>query len=111
MSPKVNVPVVFKIALLLKIILSASAEDGVAPNPADAEIETFPAEIVVEPVNVFVPLKVSVPEPAFVNDPDPLITPDKVLLFTSPAVKVTPLASSTFPEPSIDAIVSDASTS
>ena len=29
-------------------MLSASAEDGVAPNPADAEIETFPDEIVVD---------------------------------------------------------------
>ena len=35
-----------------------------------------PAEIVVEPVKVFVPDNVKVPEPAFVKLPAPLITPE-----------------------------------
>ena len=48
--PKVNDDEAFKIALLLKSILSASAEAGVAPKPAEAEIESVPPEIVVFPV-------------------------------------------------------------
>ena len=38
------------------------------------------------------------------------ITPEKVLLFESPAVKTCELAISIVPEPSIEAIVSEAST-
>ena len=60
---------------------------------------------------MFVPLKVRVPEPAFVNPPDPDITPETVLLFVSPAVRVCELAISIFPAPSIEATVSLASTS
>ena len=60
---------------------------------------------------MLLPLKVWVPEPAFVNPPDPDITPDKVLLLPSPKVKVWELAISIFPAPAIEATVSLASTS
>ena len=58
-----------------------------------------PAEIVVEPVKVFVPDNVKVPEPAFVKLPAPLITPEIKSSPPSPVVKVIPLASSIFPDP------------
>ena len=44
----------------------------------NAEVEfafNVPAEIVVAPVYVFVPVNVNVPAPLFVNAPEPLITP------------------------------------
>ena len=52
-----------------------------------------PAEMVVDPVKVFVPDNVKVPEPAFVKLPAPLITPEIKSLPPSPVVKVIPLAS------------------
>ena len=75
------------------------------------ETVKVPALIVVAPEYVLVPLKVWVPDPAFVNPPEPLITPDKVLLLLSPAVKVCELAISILPAPPTEAIVSLASTS
>ena len=66
----------------------------------------------VTPVNVFVPDKVNVPEPALVKLPDPLITPDITRdVVVSPFVSVIPLASSILPAPASDLIVSVASTS
>ena len=70
-----------------------------------------PWEIVVSPVYVFVPLRVNVPVPVFASPPDPWMTPEKVLFVASPAVNVWPLAISIVPAPSIDLIVSLASTS
>ena len=58
-----------------------------------------PAEIVVEPVKVFVPDKVKVPEPAFVKLPAPLITPLMVSSPASPVVNVWLVAICTAPEP------------
>ena len=58
-----------------------------------------PAEIVVSPVQVLVAEKVKVPDPAFVKDPAPDITPETVSFPESPVVKVIPLANSTAPEP------------
>ena len=58
-----------------------------------------------------VPDKVKVPDPVFTKLPEPLTTPEIVLLFVSPVVKVMPLASSTLPEPKTDATVFDESTS
>ena len=52
-----------------------------------------PAEMVVDPVKVFVPDNVNVPEPAFVKLPAPLITPEIKSLAQSPVVKVIPLES------------------
>ena len=46
--PKEKVPVVFKVPPL-KIMLSASAEPGVAPTLAEDEIAIVPADKVVEP--------------------------------------------------------------
>ena len=60
---------------------------------------SLPALIVVTPENVFVPDKVRVPEPALLKLPDPLITPDISRSVVSPVVNVTPLASSTSPDP------------
>ena len=60
---------------------------------------------------MFVPLRVRVPEPAFVNPPEPEITPETVLLLVSPVVRIWELAISIFPAPSIEATVSLASTS
>ena len=51
------------------------------------------------------------PVPVFAIPPDPWITPEKVLFVASPAVNVWPLAISIVPDPSIDLIVSLASTS
>ena len=59
----------------------------------------------------FDPDKVNVPDPAFVNNPAPDITPEIVSSPESPVVKVIELASSTAPDPLNDWIVSVASTS
>ena len=83
----------------LKIILSASADPGVAPKLSLEEIEIVPADKVVEPVYVFEPERVKIPEPALANEPDPEITPDTVSSPESPVVKVIELASSTAPDP------------
>ena len=64
----------------------------------------------VTPVNVFVPDKVNVPEPALVKLPDPLMIPETVSFPLSPVVNVIPFASSTLPAPSSELIVSVAST-
>ena len=72
---------------------------------------SLPALIVVTPENVFVPDKVRVPEPALLKLPDPLITPDISSFPLSPVIKVIPFASSTFPDPCKELIVSLASTS
>ena len=48
LTPKEKVPVVFKVPPL-KIILSASADPGVAPMLAEDDIAIVPADIVVEP--------------------------------------------------------------
>ena len=48
LAPKEKVPVVFKVPPL-KIILSASADPGVAPILAEDEIAIVPADKVVEP--------------------------------------------------------------
>ena len=45
----------------LKIILSASADPGVAPKLSLEEIEIVPADKVVEPVYVFEPESVKIP--------------------------------------------------
>ena len=50
---------------------------------------SLPAEIVVTPVNVFVPDNVNVPEPALVKLPDPHITPETISFPLSPVVNVT----------------------
>ena len=55
--------------------------------------------------------KVKVPDPDFVRDPEPEMTPDMVSSPPSHVVKVIPLANSTVPEPLKDWIVSVASTS
>ena len=65
----------------------------------------------VSPVYVLLPETVKVPEPTFVKDPAPEITPETVSFPESPVVKVIPLANSTAPEPLKDCIVSVASTS
>ena len=64
MVPKEKVPVVFRVPPL-KIILSASTVPGVAPILAEDEIAIVPADKVVDPVYVFKPDNVKVPEPAF----------------------------------------------
>ena len=61
----------------------ADGEPGAAPKPLSALILSLPAEIVVTPVNVFVPDNVNVPEPALVKLPDPLITPDIITRISS----------------------------
>ncbi len=48
---------------------------------------------------MFDPDKVNVPDPAFVNNPAPDITPEIVSSPESPVVKVIELASSTAPDP------------
>ena len=48
LEPRAKVPVVFRVPPL-KIILSASAEPGVAPRLAVSDIEITPADRVVEP--------------------------------------------------------------
>ena len=75
------------------------------------ETVSVPALIVVSPVYVLTPEKVKVPDPTFVNDPAPEITPEIVSLPESPDVRIIPLANSTSPEPLSDWIVSVASTS
>ena len=75
------------------------------------ETVSVPALIVVSPVYVLVAEKVKVPEPTFVKDPVPEITPETVSSPESPDVKVIPLANSTPPEPLSDWIVSVTSTS
>ena len=72
--PNVKVPVVFRVPPL-KIILSASADPGVAPKLALEDIETVPADKVVEPVNVLEPVNTRVPAPAFVKLEEPAIIP------------------------------------
>ena len=79
--------------------MSASADPGVAPKLSLEEIEIVPADKVVEPVYVFEPKRVKIPEPALANEPDPEITPETVSSPESPVVKVIPLANSTAPEP------------
>ena len=108
--PKVKVPVVFRVPPL-KIILSASTVPGVAPILAEDEIAIVPADKVVDPVYVFKPDNVKVPDPAFVRAPAPEMTPETVSSPESPVVKVIPLANSTAPDPLKDWIVSVASTS
>ena len=49
LAPKVNSAVVFNVPPL-KIMLSASADPGVAPKLADEATEIVPALIVVDPV-------------------------------------------------------------
>ena len=74
----VNVAVVVKIPdpPLLKIILSKFRyEPGVVPNVLSAFTLNIPADIILEPVWVFVPDKVKVPAPALVIVPAPVITP------------------------------------
>ena len=68
------------------------------------ETVSVPAEIVVSPVYVLLVEKVKVPDPAFVKDPDPEITPETVSLPESPDVKVIPLANSTPPDPLLSLI-------
>ena len=65
------------------------------------ETVSVPAAIVVSPVYVLLVEKVKVPEPVLVKDPAPDITPETVLLPTSPEVRVE-LANSTSPEPCKD---------
>ena len=60
---------------------------------------------------VLVAEKVKVPEPTFVKDPAPEITPETVSSPESPEVRVIELANSTPPDPLKDWIVSVASTS
>ena len=108
--PNVKVPVVFNVPPL-KIILSASADPGVAPKLALEDTAIVPADKVVEPVYVFDPESVKIPDPAFANDPAPEMTPETVSLPESPVVKVIELANATAPEPLKDWIVSVASTS
>ena len=108
--PNVKVPVVFRVPPL-KIILSASAEPGVAPRLALEEMAIVPADKVVDPEYVFDPESVKVPDPALVRAPAPDITPETVSFPASPVVKVIPLANSTAPEPLKDWMVSVASTS
>ena len=55
--------------------------------------------------------KVKVPDPVFINAPEPEITPETVSFPESPVVKVMELANATAPEPLKDWIVSVASTS
>ena len=69
-----KVPVVFRVPPL-KVILSASADPGVAPKLALEDIETVPADKVVEPVYVFEPVNTRIPAPAFVKLEDPAIIP------------------------------------
>ena len=73
----------------------------VAPSPASADTAMAPAEIVVEPVKVFVPDSVSVPDPSLTRSPAPEITPENVVSDVSPDVSV-PAPSTTFPAPAID---------
>ena len=108
--PNVKVPVVFRVPPL-KIILSASADPGVAPKLALEETAIVPADKVVEPVYVFDPESVKIPDPAFANDPAPEITPETVSFPESPVVKVIELANATAPDPLKDWMVSVASTS
>ena len=75
------------------------------------ETVSIPALIVVSPVYVLVAEKVKVPEPTFVKDPIPEITPETVSSPESPDVKVIPSANSTPPAPLSDWIVSVPSTS
>ena len=55
--------------------------------------------------------KVKVPDPVFINAPEPEITPETVSLPESPVVRVIDHANSTAPDPLKDWIVSMASTS
>ena len=79
----------------------------------DKEPVTFkvPALIVVVPLYEFVPDRVKIPVPAFVNPPEPAIDPEISVFALFPAVKVWEFAISIVPAPAIDAIVSEASTS
>ena len=79
----------------------------------DKEPVTFnvPALIVVIPLYEFVPDKVKIPVPAFVNPPEPAIDPEISVLALFPAVKVCEFAISIVPAPAIEAIVSEVSTS
>ena len=77
MVPKEKVPVVFKVPPL-KIILSASTVPGVAPILAEDEIAIVRADKVVDPVYVFEPDNVKVPDRAFARAPAPEMTPEIV---------------------------------
>ena len=64
----------------------------------------FPWLMVVAPVNEFMPLKICVPAPTFVNAPAPLMLPEKFAVPVLPAVKVVP--KTTLPAPASEATVS-----
>ena len=108
---KVKDEVVFNVALLLNTILSSSTLPGVAPKLDELETERVPPAIPIEPVFVLVPAKVNVPDPTFESVPEPEITPDEVLSLLSPTVSACELAISMLPAPSIEATVSEESTS
>ena len=82
------------------------------PRASSAVTFNIPALIVVAPVYVFVPLKVKVPDPTFVNAPAPSNTPENsVVELSLPADKVWLEAMLIVPAPAIDQTVSVASKS
>jgi hypothetical protein len=59
-----------------KVIDATVTEPGAVPRFASEDTDNVPAEIVVVPVYVFVPLNTNVPEPVFVTFSDaPVMTP------------------------------------
>jgi len=98
-------PTVSETPFKSKVPVTVSAEEfGSEPEPLSAMV---PAEMVVEPVKAGEPEMVSVPAPAFVRPPVPVIVPLKMVLVPSPPAVSVAEPSVTAPAPATEPTVSE----